>query len=192
MTRLAPIDRPKGLLPRLAFAMTARRLGKVIAPMRIVYARFPELFRVAWTFLRIEDRSLPLDPELRHLVKVFTAQLNGCGFCRDIGRAMAVYDASGLEKLDLLDEWRTHPAFTASERAALAFAEASTRDLHVKDAVWEEVRRYFSEREIVEIAWLVALENYYNRLAIPFGIEDDGLCEIAAAKLATRSPSASR
>jgi alkylhydroperoxidase family enzyme len=98
-----------------------------------------------------------------------------------------VLDARSLEKLDALSEYATSPLFTSAERAALAYVEAVTRELHVKDAVFEELRRHFDEREIVEITWLTALESYYNRLAIPLGLESDGLCEIATQRLAARA-----
>jgi alkylhydroperoxidase family enzyme len=185
--RLAPIDNPPGLTAKIANWMTARRLGKVVAPMRVVYPRMPSLYGLTWRLLQIEEKKLHLDPLLRHLVKVWAAGVNGCGFCMDIGRAAAVLDARSLEKLDALSEYATSPLFTAAERAALAYVEAVTRDLHVKDAVFEELRRHFDEREIVEITWLTALESYYNRLAIPLGLESDGLCEIATQRLAARA-----
>jgi alkylhydroperoxidase family enzyme len=185
--RLAPIDNPPGLTAKIANWMTARRLGKVVAPMRVVYPRMPSLYGLTWRLLQIEEKKLHLDPLLRHLVKVWAAGVNGCGFCMDIGRAAAVLDARSLEKLDALSEYATSPLFTAAERAALAYVEAVTRDLHVQDAVFEELRRHFDEREIVEITWLTALESYYNRLAIPLGLESDGLCEIATQRLAARA-----
>ena len=185
--RLAPIDNPSGLTAKIANWMTARRLGKVVAPMRVVYPRMPSLYGLTWRLLQIEEKKLHLDPLLRHLVKVWAAGVNGCGFCMDIGRAAAVLDARSLEKLDALSEYATSPLFTAAERAALAYVEAVTRDLHVQDAVFEELRRHFDEREIVEITWLTALESYYNRLAIPLGLESDGLCEIATQRLAARA-----
>jgi alkylhydroperoxidase family enzyme len=184
--RLAPIDNPPGLVAKIANWMTARRLGKVIAPMRVVYPRLPALYGLTWRLLQIEEKKLRLDPGLRHLVKVWAASVNGCGFCRDIGRAAAVLDEKSLDKLDALDGYATHPLFTAAERAALAYVEAVTRDLHVKDTVFEELQRHFDDRAIVEITWLAALESYYNRLAIPLGLESDGLCELATQRRSAR------
>ncbi len=43
---------------------------------------------------------------------------------------------------------------------------------------------HFSEREIVEITWVNALENYYNLLNLPLEIESDGFCAIAEARTA--------
>jgi AhpD family alkylhydroperoxidase len=191
--RLAPIDTPKGILPRIAAYMTKRRLGKVMAPMRVVYPRFPALYRLSYSIMKIQERGLVLDPGLTLLVTTYVAGLNGCSFCADIGRALAVYGRHSLERLDAVSEWVTSERFSPAERAALAYAEAATREVHVKDAVFEALRSHFDERRIVEITWLVAIENYYNRLAGPLGLESDGLCEIAVERLgARRAPSASR
>lgn len=180
--RLAPVDRPRGLVARIAHLASRRMFGKVIAPMRTVYPRLPGLYRANYGLLRLEQSGLSLDEGLRALVKIFVASRNGCGFCLDIGRAMSVGKPELGAKLEALDDWRNAPALSAAERAALAFAEAATTEVHVKDAVYDELRRHFDERQAVEIAFVVALENYLNRMAAPFGLESDGLCEIAAAR----------
>ena len=47
---------------------------------------------------------------------------------------------------------------------ALHFAECMTRDAHtVDDELWVELRKYFDEGEIVELAAAVGLFNYFNR-----------------------------
>jgi hypothetical protein len=42
--RLKPIDKPSGLMMRIAFWMTRRQLGKVITPIKVLYPRVPFLF----------------------------------------------------------------------------------------------------------------------------------------------------
>jgi alkylhydroperoxidase family enzyme len=56
----------------------------------------------------------------------------------------------------------------------------------VADTTFEALRKHFSEREIVELTFLNALENFYNLLNLPLGIEDDGLCAIAQARATER------
>jgi len=66
--------------------------------------------------------------------------------------------------------WREAPFYTGRERAALAWAEAVTligRD-HVPDAVYDEARRFFSEKELVDLTLAVIAINSWNRLAISF------------------------
>ena len=51
-------------------------------------------------------------------------------------------------------------------------------------ATFEALRRHFSEREIVEITWVNAVENYYNLINLPLGIESDGFCSLVQARAA--------
>jgi len=54
--------------------------------------------------------------------------------------------------------------FAAPERAALQFSERLTRDSHaISDQMFAELRRHFDEGEIVEIAAVAGLFNYFNR-----------------------------
>jgi alkylhydroperoxidase family enzyme len=57
-----------------------------------------------------------------------------------------------------------------SERAALAWTEAVTKisDRHVPDEVYEEARRNFSEKELVDLTAAVIAINAWNRAAIAF------------------------
>lgn len=182
--RLAPIERPTTLLGKLAYWMTARRLGKVITPMKVIYARFPALFRHAYQQIQIVEKALTLDPTISLLVRTWPAMINECTFCVDIAKAAALYQHVTLEKLEALPSYRTSPLYDARERAALAYVEEATRHKHVSDATFAELRRHFDERQIVEITWLNALENYYNLLNLPLGIEADGLCAIAQQRAA--------
>jgi alkylhydroperoxidase family enzyme len=113
------------------------------------------------------------------MVTTLVSQINGCSFCLDIARAMAIREHLGMEKFDALEQYRTSPLFTDRERAALAYAEEATRHKRVSDATFEALRKRFIESEIVEITWLNAVENYYNLINLPLEIESDGLCAIA-------------
>ena len=50
------------------------------------------------------------------------------------------------------------------EKVALRFAERMTLDPNnVDNALWDELRRHFDEGEVVELAAVVGLFNYFNR-----------------------------
>jgi len=182
--RLAPIENPPQLIAKIAYWMTKRRLGKVMTPMKVVYARIPALFRLAYAEVNIVEKKLKVDPATSILVRTWAAMINECTFCVDIAKAAALYKHLTLEKLEALPSYRTSPLFDARERAALAYVEEATRHKHVSDATFAELQRHFNEREIVEITWLNALENYYNLINLPLGIGSDGLCAIAQRRAA--------
>ncbi len=66
--------------------------------------------------------------------------------------------------------WRETPFFTERERAALAWAETLTEvGRHgVAHELYEETRRHFSEKELVDLTMAVIVINGWNRLAVPF------------------------
>src|SRR5262249_23625932 len=119
-------------------------------------------------------------------LQALVAGMNGCAFCLDIGRAQAARQSDLREKLDekldAVASFRTSPLFSERERAALTYVEEATRNRQVTDDTFATLRRHFDEREIVAITWLNAVENYFNLLNVPLGIEADGLCAIAEAR----------
>lgn len=54
--------------------------------------------------------------------------------------------------------------FTPAERAALALAERMTTDARgVDEDIWADLREYFDEGQIIELAAVIGLFNYFNR-----------------------------
>jgi alkylhydroperoxidase family enzyme len=72
------------------------------------------------------------------------------------------------QRLYALNAWRETPFYTERERAALALTEVITliTDGHVPDAVYEEARRVFDDKEVGQLIWAAAVINTWNRLAI--------------------------
>jgi AhpD family alkylhydroperoxidase len=102
------------------------------------------------------------------LLKVRASQINGCAYCIDMhwkdSRALGETE----QRLYGLDAWRESPYYSERERAALAWTEALTliNEGHVPDSVYEEVKPYFSEKELADLTLAVATINAWNRLAI--------------------------
>src|ERR1700730_18601553 len=71
------------------------------------------------------------------------------------------------ELLDALYHIDTHSElFSARELAALRFAEIMTTGARdVDEIVWDDVQAHFDEGEIVEIATVIGLFNFFNRYA---------------------------
>jgi alkylhydroperoxidase family enzyme len=72
------------------------------------------------------------------------------------------------QRLYALSAWRETPFFNERERAALAWTETLTlvSETHVPDSAYKETREQFSEKELVDLTYLVASINSWNRLAI--------------------------
>jgi len=109
-----------------------------------------------------------LDRGLVHLLKLRAAQINGCAFCIDMHSIDARAQGETEQRLYALDAWRETPFFSDRERAALEWTEAITlvSETHVPDAVFEEVKKYFSEKEIMDLTIVATTINMWNRIAI--------------------------
>jgi alkylhydroperoxidase family enzyme len=81
------------------------------------------------------------------------------------------------DKLRHVTAFATSPHYTAAERAALAYAEAMTiTGQKVTDELFAEVRRHFSEPQVVELTAAVALENFRSKFNVALGVDSQGFC----------------
>lgn len=106
-----------------------------------------------------------LDGRLREIVIIRIAYVNDGQYClvQHIP-ALALVDGVTLAECDALADWRATSLFSESERAALAFTDAMTRDIRVPDDVFADVRRHFDERQIVELSVLIGAYNMHTRV----------------------------
>ena len=85
----------------------------------------------------------------------------------------------GLEKLAEVVSWRDSTLFSPTERLALEYAERITyTDRSVDDAFFAELKKHFSEAQIVELTAAVALENFRSKYTVPLGVEAQGFCMV--------------
>ena len=85
----------------------------------------------------------------------------------------------GAEKLSEVLEWRTSKLFSPMERAALEYAERiTTTGQKVDDALFAELKKHFTESQIVELTAAIAMENFRSKFNPPLGIEAQGLCMV--------------
>ena len=111
-----------------------------------------------------------LERTLLELGKIRASQINGCAYCLDMHTQDARAEGETERRIYALSAWRETPFYTDRERAALAWTEAVTLigDGGVSDALYEEARRHFDEKELVDLTWAVAAINAWNRVAISF------------------------
>jgi alkylhydroperoxidase family enzyme len=79
--------------------------------------------------------------------------------------ALAKQQGVSEELLDAMYHIDEHAGmFTPAERAALTLAERMTTDARgVDEEVWADLREHFDEGEIIELAAVIGLFNYFNR-----------------------------
>jgi alkylhydroperoxidase family enzyme len=90
-----------------------------------------------------------------------------------------VENEGGAEKLGEVLAWRDSRLFSPMERAALEYAERiTTTGQKVDDALFDELKKHFSEAQIVELTAAIAMENFRSKFNPPLGIEAQGFCMV--------------
>jgi AhpD family alkylhydroperoxidase len=139
---------------------------------RIDYAQVAPGARRAQVGLETYIRGCGLESSLIHLMKLRASYLNGCAYCVDMHTKDARQEHESEQRLYAVPVWRETPFFTPRERAALAWTDAVTEvgATHVPDDVFDEVRRHFTDAEIVDLTMVVITINGWNRIAIAFRV----------------------
>ena len=115
-------------------------------------------------------RKAGLEPDLLELVRLRASQINGCAFCIDMHTKDARTHGESEQRLYAVSAWHEAPFYSERERAALAWTEAVTQisEDHVPDEIYNHVKKYFTEKELVDLTLAVIAINSWNRLAISF------------------------
>ena len=110
-----------------------------------------------------------LSPRLKELIRLRIATLNGCVLCKTVRMAPSVVSegeaASGVDDADNAD-------FSASERAAIHFAEKMAVDHHnIGDADVANMRRHFTDAEFLELAMMAGQYIGFGRVLAMLQLE---------------------
>ena len=134
-----------------------------------------------------------LEPALQDLVKLRASQINGCAYCIDMHWKDLRAAGEREQRLYGLDAWEESPYYSDRDRAALAWTEAVTlpRNGRVPDTVYNAARRFFSEKELVDLTLCIVAINGWNRLNIAFRAPA-GTYQPVAAPRATSATAATR
>ncbi len=181
--KLKPVDHPRGLWMRLAFWWSKKTYGAVLTPMRVVYARNTALMGLAVKINSVRTKKLRLDSGLSLLAQAATSYYNGCGFCQDLTAAQVILKDMDPDRLQDISDFETSSRLSRKEQCVIRIA----RDVTAKRRMTEETELlaedFFSEREVVEIMWVIASETYFNTLNMPFEIESDGVFGLISKRL---------
>lgn len=114
--------------------------------------------------MAVMDNQGRVTSALKRLVGYLASHATGCRYCQaHTIRAAERYGADALQMRHIW-EYRTHPAFSEAERAALDLAVAAAS---VPNAVTPElqsrVREHWDDGEVVELMGVIALFGYLNR-----------------------------
>jgi uncharacterized peroxidase-related enzyme len=129
----------------------------------LVMARRPALLRARAAMAEaLRDTDLPR--HIRDLVFLMASLTAGCRYCRAHRTNAMLRRGPYEEKIKAIWEFETSPLFTDAERAALRLArDSATVPNGVTQAHFEELRRHWSEEQIVDIVAQACNAAWSNR-----------------------------
>ncbi|WP_343488302.1 carboxymuconolactone decarboxylase family protein [Allomuricauda sp. d1] len=118
---------------------------------------------------------------LKRLIAWVSSNATGCRYCQAHAIRAAERYGAEQEQLDNIWEYRTHPAFSDAERAALDFAVAASQVPNTVSAdIKKRLHDHWSDGEIVEMLGVISLFGYLNRWNDSMGTDiEDGAVESA-------------
>lgn len=149
---------------REMFARFYEQRGNVPNMFRTMALR-PEIATTAAAHMRAVFATGTVDLKLKEMLAVRVSQINTCYYCMASHTAIARQLGVSEDLLDAMYHIDQHrERFTRAERAALTLAERMTTDPHgVDEEVWVELQEHFDEGQIIELAAVIGLFNYFNR-----------------------------
>lgn len=164
--------------PGMMKRLTGRepRRGTGIEPLEI-WAHQPKMMMAMGRFNQAIRKGRTVDERIKNLVELKGAQMIGCEYCVDLGSQICRNHGISDEELLALPSYRSSRLFSEREKTALDYTVAVMRTpVEVTDNLFDRMRTYFDDRQLVELTALLTLVNL-NRLNAAFGIGSAGFSD---------------
>ena len=164
-----------------------RREGTPRPESQAIRAHVPAVF---WSFANTWRQVFHegvLDHSIKELCRVYVSRSVKCEYC---GNQRSIKSAqAGLTEDDYLDllKFEQSKRYGAREKAALAYTDAIVWDLETDDGLWERLHAHFTEPEIVELGYFVAVTMGQQRWLRTLNIEHH---QVLAGTSASMAPGA--
>jgi alkylhydroperoxidase family enzyme len=175
MARVEGIDpRQTSFLMRQVFKKVRKMLGRDLTPQKIT-ARVPRVFWANGLAEWLLGQKAAVPQRQRMLLTLRTAVRVGCPFWIDANSAGGRMYGLSDEEITAIREGHFE-GFLPPEFALLRMADAmADTPSNVSDELYGELRRHFSEEQLIELAASAALENFRARYNRVFDVGSDGL-----------------
>jgi uncharacterized peroxidase-related enzyme len=162
--RMAPL--PIEHSPELKEQFEAMRRNLGFVPNSIlIMQRVPKLARAfAQLTAAIWDRDGKVDRGLKRLIAHVASRTAGCQYCMAHTAGGALHFGVDDRKVAAVWDYQVSPLYSAAERAALDLAVAASAVPNAAtDEMFLELRKHWTEEQIVEIVGVIAVFGFLNR-----------------------------
>ena len=163
MPRIEPLRREDLPEHEDTFASVENALG-VLPNSTLTMAHRPELMRAFAQLNAVVMAEGRVSGVLKQMVAAMVSSAAGCSYCQAHTAHVAERRGAEAEKLAALWDFETSPLFDDAERAALRVAHgAGCVPNAVTDEQMADLRRHFTDDEVVELVAVMANFGFLNR-----------------------------
>jgi AhpD family alkylhydroperoxidase len=122
-----------------------------------------------------------LPHKLKEMCRIRISVAHQCGYCSTVRSNVAKAEGLTEDMTDALDDYAASDKFTTREKAALHYADLFKQGEHAidKDEVYVELKKHFSEEEIIELGMLCAQTDGVGKLVKSLNVVSwEEACEI--------------
>jgi AhpD family alkylhydroperoxidase len=173
MSRISKID-PQDWDPELRALTRPETATPLEQGLMRMFAHRPPLAKGLTGFAGALKLHRTLPDRLVELVRLRVAFHNQCRSCMAIRYRDALEDGVNEDLVCSLEKPLEAPDLSEAEKAAIAYADAlATNHLAIGDATFDELRKHFSEAEIVELGMTAAFFVGFGRLAATWDMVEE-------------------
>ncbi len=176
--RIAPLPAEHSPELREQFEAMRKNLGFVPNSV-LIMQRVPKLAKaLAQMTAAVWDPSGKVDRGFKRMIAHVTSRAAGCRYCMAHTAGGALHFGVEDKKLAAIWDYQTSPLFSAAERDTLDFAVAAASVPNdVTDDMFAQLRKHWTEEQIVEIVGVISLFGFLNRWNDTMGtpLEDEPL-----------------
>ena len=165
MPRIAPLSPDENPFIEALIGRTTENMG-FPANSFLTMAHWPELAEAFGKLAAVVNFSATeLPVEIKRLVSYVVSRSSGCQYCAAHTGFQATRSGGvPAEKIEAAFEYETRPLFSEAERAALRVAQSAAAVPNaVTDEDFEELKKHFSDRQIVELVGQISVFGFLNR-----------------------------
>lgn len=111
--------------------------------------------------------EITIDPIIKELIKIRASQINGCAYCLNMHTVDALKIGETAQRIFLVSAWWETDLFSEKEKAVLSLTEHVTLISDgVPEEVVEDVLKFFTEEELVDLVLMISQINTWNRINV--------------------------
>ncbi len=171
MARIEPLknEEARGEVKAMLEAME-RQFG-MIPSLFATIAHYPRALKPLLDLYQAISKESSIDPKLQELANLEVSRINRCNYCLSHHTQMAKMQGLDSEKIDAFKTGKLD-IFSDKERTVIAYARQVTHDAeNVPDDLFNRLKSYFSDSEIVNLTLIIGLMNVFNRFNGALGVE---------------------